>query len=95
MKRILLLATLLVATTSVAEAQHRHYHHGGGYSGWALGAGVLGGLAAGALLAQPRPYYSEPMYMAPPPTPVRCYRRLEGYDIYGTPLYRRICEPVY
>lgn len=53
--------------------------------GGRITAGVVGGLAAGALLgaaiAGPRPYYAPapvyvepaPVYVAPPPPPVRCY----------------------
>ena len=60
------LAAVSVGTASDALAQHRH--HGGG-----VAAGVLGGLAAGAIIGgalAPRPYYYDepaPVYVAPPP----------------------------
>lgn len=61
--------------------------------GCAVGAGVIGGLAAGAIIgsaiAQPRPYYYEPapVYVAPPPAyvdgPVCHIERHQYWDGYG------------
>ena len=67
----LALAVVAVSLTGTAEARHRHRH------GDAFAAGILG-FTAGAILSgafsQPRyyhrPYYAEPVYVAPPPPPV-------------------------
>jgi hypothetical protein len=71
MKRtiIALAAAALVAAALPSPAQAR-------CDGCAVGAGVLGGLAAGAIIggaianSQPRYYEPAPVYAAPPPPPV-------------------------
>jgi len=101
MKRSL---TALVAAASVAavlagsagDASAQRRHHGG-----AVAAGIIGGLAAGALIggaiANSGPVYAAPapVYVAPPP-PVY-YRPAPGYvvydEYYATAPYR--CEDGY
>jgi hypothetical protein len=64
------LAVVAVGTPSDAYAQRR---------GGAVAAGIIGGLAAGAIIGSaiaPRPYYYEPAYGPPP-----------GY--YDEPVYAR------
>ncbi len=79
----LALGGTVIASTGSAEAQYRYghygYHHGyhgpvyrrhRGNAGAAVAAGVIGGLAVGALAAQayrPAPvYYGRPVYHARP-----------------------------
>jgi len=64
------MALVSVATPTDAMAQRR---------GGAVAAGVIGGLAAGAIIGSalaPRPYYygPAPVYVAPPP-PAACVER--------------------
>jgi hypothetical protein len=59
----------MAATTGSAEARWRHGR------GWGVGAGIVGGLAAGALIAgaaRPAYGYGYPAY---------------GYPVYGEPAY--------
>ncbi len=57
------LATVAVAgamTLQAGQAEARYWRHGYGYGGGALAAGIVGGLALGAIAAsaaQPRPAY--------------------------------------
>lgn len=78
-----LAATSLAATlfASGAEARPRW-----GY-GWGVGAGVVGALAAGAIIAgAARPAY------AYEPGPVRSCERVERFDRWGNVIgYRRVC----
>jgi len=72
-------------SASPAEAQYRRR----GPSGGAIAAGVLGGLAVGALIAGSRPAYaSGPVYVADP-----------YYSPYAYPAYQPYCyrtwQPVY
>jgi hypothetical protein len=54
----------------------------------AIALGVLGGLAAGAIIAsQPRPAYAAPVYAAEP----ECFRRHVGYNDWGRPVFRTVC----
>lgn len=85
--------TLAIGLSSPADAQYRgnHYHGGGG--NWAaplVGGLIIGGML-GAIANQPR-YYSNPPVMVEPRYEPVCYRRFEGYDYYGRPVYRTICE---
>ncbi len=88
------LAAGIAATTTPAEAQwrgHRGYHHhGGGWRGPALAAGVIGGLAVGALAAQAGPrYHAYPAYgygygHGYAPVYPACYnQRRAAYDPWG------------
>jgi hypothetical protein len=94
------LAGAAVASTTQAEARCR----------FACGAaiGAVGGLIAGAALAQPAypaygaPVYveEEPVYVAPPPPPPVVYRRAPAqqcttsirYDYQGRPFEWRDCN---
>jgi len=63
------LAVVSVAAPTEANAWHRGYGHGG-----AVAAGVLGGLAAGAIIGgalAPR-YYEPAPVMVAPPGPASC-----------------------
>jgi hypothetical protein len=71
-----------------AEAGWRHRH------GWGVGAGILGGIAAGALIAgaaSAHPgYYAAPVYSGPD-----CYwvrQRRETWDGYVVVRRVRVCE---
>lgn len=82
----LAIAGTLAATISDAEAQYRYRRSNGG----AVAAGVIGGLAAGAIIggalasrpAYADPYYAPaPVYVAPPPP--RCWtERQNVWDPY-------------
>ncbi|MGX5735984.1 hypothetical protein [Bosea thiooxidans] len=88
------LATLAAATlattfiASGAEARPRWgYGYGYGHRGWGVGAGVVGALAAGAIIASAtRPAYG---YYA---APVRSCDLVERLDRWGNVVgYRRVC----
>lgn len=80
------LATTLIA--SGAEARPR-WGYGYGHRGWGVGAGVVGALAAGAIIAgATRPAYG--YYDAP--APVRSCDMVERFDRWGNVIgYRRVC----
>lgn len=67
------LGTATLATSTPAAAWWRY--------GWGapVAAGVLGGLAAGAIIAGSRPYYAPGYYGGPYP----CVRQRPVYDAYG------------
>ena len=80
-----------------------HGYHGYGYrGGWnpgaAAAAGVIGGLALGALAAQPSYGYGAPVYASPPPYDYgygypadECfYQRQVVYDSWGNPHRRKV-----
>ncbi len=80
---------IAVATASTPAAAQ------GGF-GWGLGAGLLGGVAIGALAARPY-YYPPPYYYGPGPGPAYypgpgCYwQRRPAVDAYGNVVgYRRV-----
>lgn len=86
------LAAVLALPAGDAHAQYYHRHGGGG---GAAAAGLLGGLAAGAIIggaiANSRPAYGEPVYVAPPPPPppYRGYAPVAGwapYPAYAGPI---------
>ncbi|CAM5199189.1 hypothetical protein ARD30_03885 [Bosea thiooxidans] len=84
------LAALTLATTFIAsgaEARPRWRH---GY-GWGVGAGVVGAIAAGAIIAgATRPAYGYGYYDAP--APVRSCDLVERFDRWGNVIgYRRVC----
>lgn len=86
-KKSIIAIAILVATITTAAAQHRyhraapHHHHGHshGISPWVAGAVGLGILGAG--IAASSYYYNRV-----------CWREHVGYDAWGRPVYRRICE---
>jgi hypothetical protein len=83
------LAALTLATTVIAsgaEARPR-WGYGYGHRGWGVGAGVVGALAAGAIIAgATRPAYG---YYA---APVRSCDMVERFDRWGNVIgYRRVC----
>ncbi len=72
----LTLAGAVAATSTPAAAWH--YHHGG-WGGPAIAAGVVGGLALGAMAASSQPYYAT------------CVTREAVYDSWGNFRgYRRV-----
>src|SRR5688572_12368040 len=75
---LVVMAAIGIASVGSALAQHRHHHHHGG----AVAAGVIGGLAAGAIIggaiASSRPAYAAPVY-APAPG----YVAYDGYYAAG------------
>jgi hypothetical protein len=98
MKKMVLTLALLAATNTVMAGDHghwnqgyRHEHHGS--NGWGIAGAVIGGLALGAVIAQP--------YYAPPPPPVYyrpyyqyqpyCYYVRE-YDMWGNMYMRQVCQ---
>jgi hypothetical protein len=66
----------------------RGWHGGGGGWGPAVGLGVLGGLAAGAIVASQSPYYAEPQYYGGDD----CTQYRPIYDGYGRYLGRRLVD---
>lgn len=87
-----LAAVTLSATimTSTAEARPR-------YRGAAIGAGIVGALAIGGLLAaasQPAYAYGEPAYVSD--GPVRRCHLVERVNYYGDVIgHRRVCRTYY
>lgn len=91
MKRLLTitaLAAVAVSTATYTPAQARD---------GAVAAGVVGGLAAGAIIgaaaSQPRSYYSGPAYVAPTYAPVygACHiEREQVVDDWGRVHFRRV-----
>ena len=88
-----LAAALLVAPTDASAQWHRHHHHGGG----AVGLGILGGIAAGAIVGSAIANSYGPAYVVQPgyavypgyavAAPVGCpggyWARVPVYDPYG------------
>jgi hypothetical protein len=96
MRKALIAGIALLSMVTVVEAQqHRHYqnqhqHRGGGGGGWV--APLVGGLVLGGVLyglsqtpsyAAPHPYYQQP---------VSCWEEFVGYNRWGNPVYRRVCQ---
>lgn len=79
----LALAGTMAMTTTEASAGWRHRHHGG-----AIAAGIVGGMALGALVAS-RPAYAEPVYVEAAPA---CYkvRKQVWSDYHGGYVVRRV-----
>ncbi len=84
-----------------SEASAQYYNYRRGSNAGAVAAGVVGGLALGALaVGAARPYYygPAPAYVFeeqyPPPPPPRCwYEREDVWNGYGyTPRRIRVCH---
>ena len=72
----------LGVTASATPASAWGYRHGG-YWGPAVGFGILGGLAAGAIIASQGPYYG------PGPGYYGCTRWRPTYDAWGNYMGQR------
>ncbi|HEX2556522.1 MAG TPA: hypothetical protein VHL98_22720 [Microvirga sp.] len=76
----------MMTAAAPAQAKSWRYHHGG-----AIAAGMIGGLALGAITASA----AQPVYVDPAYAPA-CYRAKQAVtDVYGTVLYYRtvkVCE---
>lgn len=97
MRKALIAGIALLSMVTVVEAQQRHQHHhhhrgggGGGGGGWI--APLVGGMVLGGVLyglsqtpsyAAPQPYYQQP---------VTCWEEFAGYNRWGNPVYRRVCQ---
>jgi hypothetical protein len=94
MRKALIAGIALLSMVTVVEAQQRHQHHhhhrGGGGGGWV--APLVGGMVLGGVLyglsqtpsyATPHPYYQQP---------VSCWEEFVGYNRWGNPVYRRVCQ---
>lgn len=91
MRKALIAGIALLSMVTVAEAQQRHYqHHRGGGGGWVapLVGGLIVGGVVGSVLAQPTPQYATPYYQQP----VTCWEEFVGYNRWGNPVYRRVCQ---
>ena len=90
------------AASPAAAAGPAYYghggYHGGYHGGWhggrgwgpAVGLGIIGGLAAGAIVASQAPYYGAPAYYDD-----GCIRYRPVYDQWGQYMGRRpvnVCE---
>jgi hypothetical protein len=99
MRKFLLASATILVLAIPAQAQHHHGHHGrhgGGGGNWAaplIGGLILGGIVGGAL-SQPR--YAQPPTIYAEPYPYQyqqvCRRQFVGYDYYGNPMFRTVCE---
>ncbi|MDR3494036.1 MAG: hypothetical protein P4L82_05495 [Ancalomicrobiaceae bacterium] len=79
-------ATAAIATSAPAEAYYRHHHN----VGPGIAAGIIGGLAVGAIIASQRPAYSDDGYVYDRPYE-RCRRMLYERD-NGQRYWRRVCN---
>jgi hypothetical protein len=84
------LAAVTLATTLIASGAEARPRWHRGY-GWGVGAGVVGALAAGAIIAgATRPAYGYGYDDAP--APVRSCDLVERFDRWGNVIgYRRVC----
>ena len=95
MRKALIAGIALLSMVTVVEAQQhrhhqhqRHHHHrGGGWMAPLVGGMVLGGVLYGLSqtpsYAAPHPYYQQP---------VSCWEEFVGYNRWGNPVYRRVCQ---
>lgn len=93
-RKIALTASALALVAGVTLTAQTETAHAG--NGWRVGAGIAGGLAAGAIIgsALSRPRYVAPRYYAPPPAyypaPVVTYRPAPW-----TPAWYNYCHAKY
>lgn len=100
------LATAAAPTTAMAGWRHGHHHgHHGGGSAWPFA--LVGGLAAGALIASAANdrddrYYGRPVSYAPPPPtyyapqqPCRRVNKLEDVEGYTVKMAATMCYDSY
>jgi hypothetical protein len=92
-------AGVAVSTTAPAEAgppgvwHHPGYyggHYRGGWWGPAIGLGILGGVLAGAAVANPGPYYGPGPDYGPGPYGNGCWQPRPIYDAWGRYLGNRM-----
>jgi|SwirhirootsSR2_FD_contig_31_14894981_length_444_multi_5_in_0_out_0_1 hypothetical protein len=93
MKKTLLAATAATSLAVLAVAAPGTAQAGGGCFGCAVGAGILGGLFAGAIIgsaaAAPPAYYAPPPYYGPPAPGPGCYwGRVQPYWDAGAGAWR-------
>jgi hypothetical protein len=67
-----------VTSPAAADWRHHGYYHGGGW-GPAVGLGILGGVIAGAAIANSGPYYGPGPYYGYDD----CWRPRPMYDAWG------------
>lgn len=81
-------AALTVAMVAAPQsAQARHWHHGG----YGVGAGIIGGLAAGAIIGSAANGYYGPGYYGPSYAyGPGCYWRRERVWTHWGPRWRRV-----
>lgn len=92
--------SFLAVTAETASAQYYRYgphprpYYRSYNPGVGIAAGVLGGLAAGAIIAgATRPAYAAPVYGAPVYVDEpECFRRRVGWDAWGRPIFRVYCQ---
>lgn len=80
----LTLGASMAAMSTEASASWRYRNHGG-----AIAAGLVGGLAVGALIASSRPSYAQPVYVDDAPA---CYkvRKQVWSNYHGGYVVRRV-----
>ncbi len=95
-------AGVAVSTTAPAEAGpvwHKGGYYGGHWSnGWwgpAIGLGILGGVLAGAAVANPGPYYGPGPDYGPGPYGNGCWQPRPIYDAWGRYLGNRMVNVCY
>ncbi|MDR3496033.1 MAG: hypothetical protein P4L82_15660 [Ancalomicrobiaceae bacterium] len=81
------LATTAIGTSAPAEAYYRHWHHGPGPG---IAAGIIGGLALGAIIGSQRPAYYDDEYVYERPY-YRC-RNVLYERSNGERYWRRVCN---
>jgi hypothetical protein len=78
-------ATAAVGASAPAEAYYRHHYN----AGPGIAAGIIGGLAVGAIVASQRPYYDDGYVYDRPYE--RCRNMLYERD-NGQRYWRRVCN---